>query len=220
MQRFWNAIAGKRTSGPEREGAQDRTLQVQSPHGTAQNVEQRASELAQVSQALQAEIARRKRAETALRESEARYRLILQHAPAGIYELDLTNGRFIAVNDVLCEYTGYTCEEFLSLSPLDLLTEESQKRYLQRQARVLAGDVVSGTVEYTIRGKDREFRVNLHTTYSYEEGQPVKAGDTLCIIEAMKILNQIEAEKAGEVKRILVENGQPVEYNQPLFVID
>jgi acetyl-CoA carboxylase biotin carboxyl carrier protein len=53
-----------------------------------------------------------------------------------------------------------------------------------------------------------------------EEGQPVKAGDTLCIIEAMKILNQIEAEKAGEVKRILVENGQPVEYNQPLFVID
>ena len=175
MQRFWNAIAGKRTSGPEREGAQDRTLQVQSPHGTAQNVEQRASELAQVSQALQAEIARRKRAETALRESEARYRLILQHAPAGIYELDLTNGRFIAVNDVLCEYTGYTCEEFLSLSPLNLLTEESQKRYLQRQARVLAGDVVSGTVEYTIRGKDREFRVNLHTTYSYEEGQPVKA---------------------------------------------
>ena len=53
-----------------------------------------------------------------------------------------------------------------------------------------------------------------------EEGQPVKAGDTLCIIEAMKILNQIEAEKAGEIRRILVENGQPVEYNQPLFVID
>jgi acetyl-CoA carboxylase biotin carboxyl carrier protein len=52
-----------------------------------------------------------------------------------------------------------------------------------------------------------------------EEGQVVKAGDTLCIIEAMKILNQIECEKAGSVKRILVENGQPVEYNQPLFVI-
>ena len=52
-----------------------------------------------------------------------------------------------------------------------------------------------------------------------EEGQAVKGGDTLCIIEAMKILNQIECEKAGTVKRILVENGQPVEYNQPLFVI-
>jgi acetyl-CoA carboxylase biotin carboxyl carrier protein len=53
-----------------------------------------------------------------------------------------------------------------------------------------------------------------------DEGQPVKVGDTLCIIEAMKILNQIECEKSGVVKRILVENGQPVEYNQPLFVIE
>jgi acetyl-CoA carboxylase biotin carboxyl carrier protein len=53
-----------------------------------------------------------------------------------------------------------------------------------------------------------------------EEGEQVKAGDTLCIIEAMKILNQIECEKAGSVRRILVENGQPVEYNQPLFVIE
>ena len=52
-----------------------------------------------------------------------------------------------------------------------------------------------------------------------EEGQSVKVGDTLCIIEAMKILNQIECERAGTVKRILVENGQPVEYNQPIFII-
>ncbi|MBI1422050.1 MAG: acetyl-CoA carboxylase biotin carboxyl carrier protein [Gammaproteobacteria bacterium] len=53
-----------------------------------------------------------------------------------------------------------------------------------------------------------------------EEGQSVKVGDTLCIIEAMKLLNQIEADKAGTIKAVLVENGQPVEYNQPLFVIE
>lgn len=53
-----------------------------------------------------------------------------------------------------------------------------------------------------------------------QEGGQVKAGDTLCIIEAMKILNQIESEKDGTVTGILVENGQPVEYNQPLFVIE
>ncbi|MFW5723126.1 MAG: acetyl-CoA carboxylase biotin carboxyl carrier protein [Halochromatium sp.] len=53
-----------------------------------------------------------------------------------------------------------------------------------------------------------------------EEGQEVKVGDILCIIEAMKILNQIESERAGVVKKIMVENGQPVEYNQPLFVIE
>lgn len=53
-----------------------------------------------------------------------------------------------------------------------------------------------------------------------EEGQEVKVGDILCIIEAMKILNQIESERAGVVKKIMVDNGQPVEYNQPLFVIE
>lgn len=53
-----------------------------------------------------------------------------------------------------------------------------------------------------------------------EEGHAIQVGDTLCIIEAMKILNQIESDKTGTVKRILVENGQPVEYNQPLFVIE
>lgn len=52
-----------------------------------------------------------------------------------------------------------------------------------------------------------------------EVGQRVKEGDTLCIIEAMKLLNEIEADKGGVVKAILLENGQPVEYGEPLFVI-
>lgn len=52
-----------------------------------------------------------------------------------------------------------------------------------------------------------------------EVGQTVSEGDTLCIIEAMKLLNEIEADKAGVVKAVLVENGQPVEYGEPLFVI-
>ena len=51
-------------------------------------------------------------------------------------------------------------------------------------------------------------------------GQTVNVGDTLCVIEAMKIMNQIESDKAGVVKKMLVENGQPVEYGQPLFVIE
>ena len=50
--------------------------------------------------------------------------------------------------------------------------------------------------------------------------QRVSAGDTLCIIEAMKILNQIEADISGTITSILVENGQPVEYGEPLFAID
>ncbi len=53
-----------------------------------------------------------------------------------------------------------------------------------------------------------------------ELGQAIKEGDTLCIIEAMKILNEIEAEKSGTVTKIMGENGQAVEFGQPLFVIE
>ncbi|MEX0899682.1 MAG: acetyl-CoA carboxylase biotin carboxyl carrier protein [Gammaproteobacteria bacterium] len=53
-----------------------------------------------------------------------------------------------------------------------------------------------------------------------EVGQSVKVGDTLCIIEAMKMMNQIEADQSGVVKAILVDNSEPVEYGQPLFVIE
>ncbi|MEP7371128.1 MAG: acetyl-CoA carboxylase biotin carboxyl carrier protein [Nitrosospira sp.] len=53
-----------------------------------------------------------------------------------------------------------------------------------------------------------------------EVGQTVKTGETLCIIEAMKLLNEIESDKDGIIKAVLVENGQPVEYGEPLFVIE
>ncbi|EJP3285182.1 acetyl-CoA carboxylase biotin carboxyl carrier protein [Vibrio parahaemolyticus] len=53
-----------------------------------------------------------------------------------------------------------------------------------------------------------------------EVGQKVNAGDTLCIVEAMKMMNQIEADKSGVVTAILVEDGQPVEFDQPLVVIE
>jgi acetyl-CoA carboxylase biotin carboxyl carrier protein len=53
-----------------------------------------------------------------------------------------------------------------------------------------------------------------------EVGQNVKAGETVCIIEAMKLMNEIEADATGMVKAILVENGQPVEYGQPLLIIE
>ena len=53
-----------------------------------------------------------------------------------------------------------------------------------------------------------------------EVGQKVNVGDTLCIVEAMKMMNQIEADKAGVIKQIMVENQEPVEFDQPLFVIE
>jgi acetyl-CoA carboxylase biotin carboxyl carrier protein len=52
-----------------------------------------------------------------------------------------------------------------------------------------------------------------------EVGHTIKEGQTICIIEAMKLMNEIEADASGVVKAILVENGQPVEYGQPLFIL-
>ena len=65
------------------------------------------------------------------------------------------------------------------------------------------------------------YRASAPGTKAFVEiGDTVKTGDTLCIIEAMKLLNEIESDVSGTVKAILVENGQPVEYGQPLFLIE
>ena len=53
-----------------------------------------------------------------------------------------------------------------------------------------------------------------------EPGQPIREGAAICIIEAMKIMNEIEADKSGTVTKVLVENGQPVEFGQPLFILE
>ena len=70
---------------------------------------------------------------------------------------------------------------------------------------------IESRLGFRVGGKIVERRVDV--------GATVKEGDPLCIIEAMKLLNEIEADKSGVIKEILVENGEPVEYGQPLFVI-
>jgi PAS domain S-box-containing protein len=104
-------------------------------------------------QETESRIARRK-AEEALRTNERKYRHLFQNAPSGIYEIDLTSPRFIRVNDVMCEYTGYTQEEFLALNPIDLLFGDSQTAFFERQQRLLSQELVPESVEYQVRRKD------------------------------------------------------------------
>jgi len=86
---------------------------------------------------------------------------------------------------------------------------------IEPEAPVISGHQIKSPMVGTF------YRASSPGTKSFvEEGQHVSAGDTLCIIEAMKILNQIESDQTGTVKKILVENGQPVEYNEPLFIIE
>lgn len=82
-----------------------------------------------------------------------------------------------------------------------------------------AAPIAGHTVESPMVGTF--YRASSPTAKPFVEiGQSVKVGDTLCIIEAMKMLNQIQSDKAGVIKAILVENEQPVEFGQPLFIIE
>jgi PAS domain S-box-containing protein len=114
----------------------------------------------------------RKRAEEALQESERRYKQLFNHAPAGIYELDFNKQRFVAVNDVMCEYTGYSEEEFLTMSPYDILSEDGKSVYAQRCKKLVAGENVPEAVEYNIMTKSgKDLWVALNVNPVYENGK-------------------------------------------------
>jgi PAS domain S-box-containing protein len=120
------------------------------------------------------DITKRKLAEEALRESEEKYRELVKYAPAGIYEVDYEKGRFISVNDVICEYTGYTQDELLNTNLYNLLTEESQKLMGERLEKLVAGEKMPQSVEYCIRTKGGEkLWALLNAKYIYE-GEKLK----------------------------------------------
>ncbi|MCI0477710.1 MAG: PAS domain S-box protein, partial [Anaerolineales bacterium] len=122
------------------------------------------------------DITEREHANTALRESEEKYRQLVKYAPTGIYQVNFTERKFIDVNDVMCQYTGYTREEFLALDPLDILTEESRGLFVERWIKVMSGAPVPETVEFKAQGKNGQaFWVLLNVRHSMEPGQPVIA---------------------------------------------
>lgn len=152
------------------------------------------------------DITERKKVEEALEESEKQYRELVQYAPAGIYEIDYETGRFTSVNDVICEYTGYTREELLTISLFNLLTEESQKVLSERLEKLVADQEVSGLVEYCIRRKDGDkLWVLLRARYTYQEGRLKSAtGVIYNITERKAAENALRANE--EFLRNIVEN--------------
>ncbi|MBP1710244.1 MAG: multi-sensor signal transduction histidine kinase, partial [Deltaproteobacteria bacterium] len=102
-------------------------------------------------QVLYNDITKRKRAEMALQESEEKYRYLVKYAPAGIIEVDLNTNCFVSVNDIICEYTGYTRDELMNATLFDLLTEESQKLMIQRRDKLYAGEQISNNFEYSVK---------------------------------------------------------------------
>jgi diguanylate cyclase (GGDEF)-like protein/PAS domain S-box-containing protein len=123
------------------------------------------------------DITDRKLMEEELRESEEKYHELVKYAPAGIYEYDYETNLFTSVNDVICEYTGYTRDELLTTNFFNILTEESQKLMLARLEKLMAKELSIKqaevqTVEYCIRKKGgEELWVRLSARYIYESGK-------------------------------------------------
>jgi len=149
----------------------------------------------------------RKAAEEALRISETKYRQLVEYAPAGIYEVDMKTGRFLSVNDVMCEYTGYSKEEFLNFTLWDFLKADSLKKVIERYEKMRRGEAVPALAEYEIATKDnRKLWILVNTRLEYENGAPVKATTVAHNITEKKELEQ-EILKAQKLESLGVLAG-------------
>lgn len=140
---------------------------------------------------------------------------------SGIAELEITEGeekvritRAVAGQTVyagtpMMSPYGYAPQAAPAAAPAATAVEAESREPAAPEGHVVKSPMV-GTFYRTPSPNAKPF---------VEVGQTVKAGDTLCIIEAMKLMNEIEADMSGVIKAILIENGQPVEYGEPLFII-
>jgi PAS domain S-box-containing protein len=164
-------------------------------------------------QIIQRQYGEREEAQIALRVSEAKYRQLVQHAPAGLYVYDLAQRRMVEVNDVMCERTGYSREELLSLNSSDLLTEDSRQIALERLQRMMAGEPVPETVEYRVVRKDGqilEALVNVKLLQD-EHGKLGKVAAVVHDITEQKQMEQARQESEARYRRMF-ENVQDIYY--------
>ena len=160
------------------------------------------------------DITDRKMAEKALKESEANYKQIIDHAPAGIYEVNLATMKFTRVNDIMCRVTGYTREEFLSMAPADLITDKSKKQFTERANRLLNGEKIPSRAEFQIRSKDgREIWTLLTSKFVYENGKPARVTVIISDIDDQKKTEAALRLSEGKY-RLLVENA-----NDAIFIL-
>jgi len=132
----------------------------------------------------------RKRAQQALQESEQRYRRLVQQARVGIFEYDLLHDKFISVNDILCEYTGYLRTELLKMTLDDLLTPESQALYRRRISHLRTHRAVPDSVELRVKRKDQQDLWTIFTdSYVSDNGVPQRT---------VVVVNDISARKHAE----------------------
>ena len=163
------------------------------------------------------DITDRKKAEEMLRESEANYRQLFENSPAGIYQINFKSGKFIKANDVFCEYAGCTQEEITSLSPFDILSEDSQKLFLERLEKITKGVKVPEIVEFEILNKKgKRFLVQLNIKNIYDAEGHIVGADVVAhdITERKKTEEKIH--QSEEKYRNILEHMQEAYYEVDL----
>jgi PAS domain S-box-containing protein len=183
-------------------------------------VARRTGELEAANRGLAAEIEERRRVEAALRDSEIRYRQLVECAPAGIYEADLEAMKLISVNDIMCAILGYSREELLAMDPLDLFTAESREAVRRRVLEILAGAPGGGSFEHTVRAKDgRTLWVLLNSTILAEPGRPTRAVTVVHDITRLKSL-ELQLQQAQKMEAIgTLAGGIAHDFNNLLMAI-
>ena len=169
-------------------------------------VDIRTNELTNTNKNLNNEINERKLTEIKLLESERKYKQLFINAPAGIYEIDFAKGRFVIVNEIMSKYFGYSEKEFLSMNPLDILSEDSKKLYVERIEKAFAGEKLPGNFEYTTMNKDGQtIDIIVNNDFLYKNGELTGARGVANDISALKqaVAEKIKAQKiAGEQEKL------------------
>ncbi|MCD6585013.1 MAG: PAS domain S-box protein [Desulfobacteraceae bacterium] len=143
--------------------------------------------------------------EAVLRESETRYRLLVEHAKAGFLEYDYKTNQIISVNEELIHMTGYSEQELLGKAPIELLTEESQKIFLKRLLQITAEESISQDIVYQFSKKNGEtLWVLLNSNISYQKGRPEKASVVITDISKLKHTENQLLEYQEKLKRLSI----------------
>jgi PAS domain S-box-containing protein len=153
------------------------------------------------------DITERKKAKEKLRESEANYKQLFDNSPAAIYQVDYKSGKLLKANDAFCKYIGCSQEEIKSLSPYDILTEESKKLFWERVEKISQGIKVPEIVEFEAldrKGKPWCFQLHIKNIYD-AEGNVIAADVVAHDITELKITEK--ALRESEIKyRTFFEN--------------
>jgi PAS domain S-box-containing protein len=144
------------------------------------------------------DITERMKAQNALKESEKRYREIVEATNAGIYEIDFINDKFIYVNDVMCKLTGWTREELLSMGPSNMLTQKSIEDWIIRWDALNKGDYIEKTFEYEAKIKDGSTVWTLVTAEYKENEEGMVVGARVIAIDITEAKRSREEVKKKE----------------------